>query len=191
MRTLLVLLAFLPLRALADCGSDADCKGERVCRSGQCEDPPPVSVGRAPRMVLWFHPLGTLAGAILGSINGYALFMLPVQFEYGLQPNLSLTATVTPEIASSGGVSAFGFALSTSARWFPLSNAAPRGFFAGGGLSLEVAGPFVVFDVSLGVGYQWLWESGFAIGVNGGLGFVSLARGAMPIYLNVPIGFAF
>lgn len=210
MRGLLVVLALLPIRALAQCVDDDACKGDRVCRNGQCVDPlswdisetagqpvvaPPSTrepkAAFAHRVVLWGYPLATLAGAVLGSFSGVALVQLPVEIEYGLQPNLSVYIGAAPTLGSAGGVSVFGLGLGGGARFFPLSGAAPRGVFVGGGLGLGFVGPFVTFDVSIGGGYRWLFDNGFSVGVGGGLNLVSIATGGFPVYLSVPLGYAF
>lgn len=213
MRVILVLALLLSAQASAECGSDMECKGERICVDGGCVDPPQqpeVQPEPAPQpeaapvraaavsipapaeryLVLAIYPATAAAVTILGHIAGVRAYALPVGVEYAVDPRFTLGATAAPIFVEANGRYTTGIALGIDARLFP-GGTAPDGGWVAGGLAAGTGGGAGSFDVMVSGGWQWVFRSGFVLGLGGQVGLVSLATGAFPVGVVIPVGFAF
>ncbi|HVE85560.1 MAG TPA: hypothetical protein VND93_22055 [Myxococcales bacterium] len=153
--------------------------------------------GRARTAVFKVHPLVTVGGLILGSLSSSTLVMVPVELEYAVAPNFSISAMATPTFLAGGYTSGIGIGLNGALRGY-FSGNAPEGFWMGAQLMTTLmsmtrgtsSSGLVSLDLQPQLGYQWVTEGGFTIGVGGGISLAALAGGQPSFTFQVPIGFA-
>jgi len=148
------------------------------------EQPKGLATGER-KMVLKLHPLPAIGGPTLG------VFMLPVELETAANPIVSLYVIGSPLLLVNGAGG--GFALSGGVRGY-LSGTAPDGFWLGAqlGVSNLTAGAVSVTAVDLQpqLGYQWVFDSGFSVGLGVGLSVDQLMRQQFPLTFVLPLGVA-
>jgi hypothetical protein len=146
---------------------------------------PDGSVTGARKTALKFHPLPAIGGPLLG------VFMLPLELEFAVSPNLSVYAIGSPLVLLSGAGG--GVALNGGVRGY-FSGNAPDGFWLGGQVGVTTLGTsygsVTSVDLQPQIGYQWVFDGGFTIGVGVGLSVSQLAAGQPPMTFTLPMGIA-
>src|SRR5262245_126921 len=141
---------------------------------------------RSRKNILTYHVASTLSGFIAGILlaardPGLTILQVSFLYERALLPNLSLTASLTPNFWSDAAGTLPYCGILVGARYYVLGDA-PAGWWAGGELGTLPLndGP----GVALEGGYQWLFDSGLMLGLAGG---ITLA-GSQPPQIGIAYG---
>ncbi|HEY8208328.1 MAG TPA: hypothetical protein VIG99_12650 [Myxococcaceae bacterium] len=124
------------------------------------------------------HPLPMMFGMAGG------LLMVPVELEFAVHPNAGLYVLATPFLGA-----ASGFAMNAGAHLYVSGNA-PDGFWIGGQVGATMFPSGVSLDLQPQLGWQWVHDSGFTIGIGTGVSLASIASQRFPLVFSVPVGFA-
>jgi hypothetical protein len=143
----------------------------------------------ARRSLIATDPLPILGGLLLGASLGGTILPLSVQYWYALNRSLVLGGSAALVFVSGPGVSTVGFGVTAGARYHFFGTAHDGAWvggtvgFGSGGLSLLAL-----------VGWNWVFDGGFYVGVGAGLAFTPGAPSELSPFspaLSVPVGFAF
>jgi len=148
----------------------------------QLNDP---ATGGEHKMVLKLHPLPAIGGSMLG------VLMLPVELEGALSPAVSLYVLGSPLLLVNGAGG--GFALNGGVRGY-LSGNAPDGFWVGAQLGVtSLSSGYLsatAVDLQPQLGYQWIFNGGFTVGLGVGVSIDQLVREQFPLTFVLPLGVA-
>ena len=147
----------------------------------------------ARKTVIKLHPAAAAAGLALSALSSTTILMLPVELEHAVGPNVSLYGMAVPMFMATRLQSVGGIGLNGGVRAY-FSGNAPDGFWLGGQVNATLLASSSVggisFDLQPQVGYQWILENGFTIGLGGGLSLGALMNAQPALTWQVPIGFA-
>jgi hypothetical protein len=145
------------------------------------------------KTVFKVHPLATVGGLVLSAMSNGTMFLVPMEMEFALAPSFSVTTSATPMFLSVGYTSGVGLGLGGGLRGY-FSGNAPDGFWLGAELQAALVATgysgAIGVDLQPQLGYQWVLDNGFTIGVGGGLSIGQLAAGKPSFSFQVPIGYA-
>ncbi|HEY8212016.1 MAG TPA: hypothetical protein VIG99_31255 [Myxococcaceae bacterium] len=160
---------------------------------------PPAELRREYRFedsrktVLKLYPGPMVRDLVIGAITNTVFLTVPVEMELGVHPNLGLSGLVTPVVAVGGGYETVGIALNGGARVYPFGHA-PDGFWLGGQLGvswlMSPSGSLGIIEVQPQLGYQWILDNGFTIGLGAGYSLSSSVEGQNGFTFMVPVGYA-